>query len=106
MFRSVLAETEGAVDIARLLLDLLVVLGAAVLFGELAERIGTPAVLGEIIGGIIIGPSVLGWVELTGDRGVSIEVLAQVGVLLLLFLVGMEMDLIDLRVLRLATSVA
>ena len=67
------------------------------LFGELAERIGTPAVLGEIIGGIIIGPSVLGWVELTGDRGVSIEVLAQVGVLLLLFLVGMEMDLIDLR---------
>jgi Kef-type K+ transport system membrane component KefB len=107
MFRSVLAETEGAVDIARLLLDLLVVLGAAVLFGELAERIGTPAVTGEIVGGIIIGPSVLGWVELTGDRGVSIEVLAQVGVLLLLFLVGMEMDLIDLRrVGGVATAVA
>ncbi len=107
MFPSVLAETEAGVDIARLILDLLIVLGAAVLFGELAERIGTPAVLGEIIGGIIIGPSVLGWVELTGDRGVSIEVLAQVGVLLLLFLVGMEMDLVDLRrVGGVATAVA
>ena len=101
-----LASTEG-VDLARLLLDLLIVLGAAVVGGELAERIGTPAVLGEIIGGIIIGPSVLGWVELTGDRGVSIGVLAEVGVLLLLFLVGMEMDLIDLRrVGGVATSVA
>ncbi len=93
----VLAATEGTVDIARLLLDLLIVLGAAVLFGEIAERIGTPAVLGEIIGGIIIGPSVLGLVELEGERGVSLGVLAEVGVLLLLFLVGMEMDLVDLR---------
>ena len=45
--------------------------------------------------------------EFTGDRGVSIGVLAEVGVLLLLFLVGMEMDLIDLRrVGGVATSVA
>jgi Kef-type K+ transport system membrane component KefB len=102
----VLAATEG-VDLARLILDLVIVLGAAVLIGELAERIGVPAVLGEIIGGIIIGPSVLGWVELTGDRGTSIGILAEIGVLLLLFLVGMEMDLVDLRrVGAVATSVA
>ncbi len=101
-----LASTEG-VDLARLILDLVIILGAAVLLGELAERIGVPAVLGEIIGGIIIGPSVLGWVELTGDRGVSIGILAEIGVLLLLFLVGMEMDLVDLRrVGAVATSVA
>jgi Kef-type K+ transport system membrane component KefB len=107
MVWSVFAETEAGVDIARLLLDLLIVLGAAVLCGEIAERLGTPAVLGEIIGGILIGPSVFGLVELEGERGVSLGVLAEVGVLLLLFLVGLEMDLIDLRrVGAVATSVA
>ncbi len=107
MVWSVFAATEAGVDIARLLLDLLIVLGAAVLCGEIAERIGSPAVLGEIIGGIIIGPSVLGLVELEGERGVSLGVLAEIGVLLLLFLVGLEMDLVDLRrVGAVATSVA
>jgi Kef-type K+ transport system membrane component KefB len=107
MVWSVFAASEAGVDIARLLLDLLIVLGAAVLGGEIAERIGTPAVLGEIIGGILIGPSVLGLVELEAERGVSLGVLAEIGVLLLLFLVGLEMDLVDLRrVGAVATSVA
>lgn len=60
------AET---VDLARVLLDLLVVLAAGKLAAELAERLRVPAVLGEIVAGIAIGPSVLGLVELSGDRG-------------------------------------
>ena len=51
-----------------------------------------PAVLGEIVAGIAIGPSVLGLVEVSADRGVSIGVIAEIGVLLAVQ-VGMEMDL-------------
>ena len=52
--------------------------------------------LGEIVAGIVVGPSVLGLVELRGDRGVSLGVVAEIGVLLLLVQVGMEMDLAEL----------
>lgn len=95
------------VDLARLLLDLLVVVAAAKLAAEGAERIGIPAVLGEIVAGTIIGPSVLGLVEVSGERGVSLGMLAELGVLLLLVHVGMEMDLAELgRVGRASMAVA
>src|SRR6187402_159697 len=89
------AATE-TVDLARLLLDLLIVLVAAKLAAEVAERVRLPAVLGEIVAGIVIGPSVLGLVELGGERGVSLTTLAELGVLLPLLPVGMEMDLGEL----------
>ena len=91
-----LASTE-AVDLARLLLDLLIVLAAAKLGAELAERLRVPAVLGEIVAGIVVGPSALGLIEFGGERGISLAVLAEIGVLLLLLSVGMEMDLVELR---------
>ena len=91
-----LAAAEG-VDLARLLLDLLIVLFVARLAAELAEQLRIPAVLGEIGAGILIGPSALGWIELTGERGVSLGIIAEIGVLLLLLQVGMEMDLTELR---------
>ena len=62
-------------DLARLLLDLLVVVAAAKLAAEGAERLGVPAVLGEIVAGILVGPSVFGLVELGGERGVSLGLL-------------------------------
>ena len=96
-----------AADLARLLLDLLIVLVAAKLAAEAAERVRVPAVLGEIVAGLVIGPSALGLVELTGERGVSLGVLAELGVLLLLVQVGMEMDLAELgRVGRASLLVA
>ncbi len=96
-----------SVDLARLLLDLLVVIAAAKLAAELVERTGIPAVLGEIVAGIVIGPSALGLVELGSQRGVSLGVLAEIGVLLLLVQVGMEMDLAELgRVGRASMLVA
>ena len=98
---------SDAVDIGRLLLDLLIVLVAAKLAAELAERIQVPAVLGEICAGIVIGPSGFGLIKLTGGRGVSLSLLAEVGVLLLLLTVGMEMDLVELgKVGRASTLVA
>ena len=53
---------------------------------ELAERLRIPAVLGEIAAGIAIGPSALGLVDLQDARGVSLVLLAELGVLLLLLL--------------------
>lgn len=87
---------ETGVDLARLLLDLLIVIVAAKALAELAERARVPAVLGEIVAGVLVGPSVLGLVDLDGSRGVSLSMLAEIGVLLLLLQVGMEMDLGEL----------
>lgn len=90
-----IASSE-AIDLARLLLDLLIVLAAAKLAAELAERVKLPAVLGEILAGVLIGPSGLGLIELSEARGVSLAMFAEIGVLLLLLQVGMEMDLAEL----------
>jgi Na+:H+ antiporter len=83
----------GGVDIARFFLALAAILVAAKLLGELAERIGQPAVLGELVAGVLLGGSVLGVVPSEGAPGELIHVLAQLGVLLLLFEIGLETDL-------------
>lgn len=76
--------------ISELLIALLVIFAAAKLFGELAERIGQPAVLGEMIGGIVVGVSGLHWID---AHDPVLHVLAEMGVLLLLFLIGLETDI-------------
>jgi len=73
----------------RFLLALAAALVAAKLLGELSERLGQPAVLGELLAGVLLGPSVLGLVPLSG----GIFLLAEIGVILLLFEVGLETDL-------------
>lgn len=73
------------------ILNLLLVLIAAWAGGSLAQRIGYPAVLGELLIGIIVGPALLGWLP-GGETYVGLEVLAHVGVLLLMLYIGMEID--------------
>jgi Kef-type K+ transport system membrane component KefB len=77
-------------EIAELLLALLAIFAAAKLFGELAERIGQPAVLGEMVGGVVIGVSGL---RLINPHDPLLHVLAELGVLLLLFLIGLETNI-------------
>ena len=77
-------------DISQFLLALIAIFVAAKLFGELAERVGQPAVLGEIIGGIIVGVSGL---HLVDPHDQTIHLLSELGVLLLLFLIGLETNL-------------
>src|SRR4051794_8015478 len=90
-------------DITHVLRDILVVLVAAKLAAELAERVGIPAVVGEIIAGILIGPSLLGLVG--GDD--VLRTLGEIGVILLLLDVGLEMDLAELgKVGKASTLVA
>jgi len=90
------ADAAGGVDVRRVLLEILVILIAAKAAAEVAERIKVPPVLGEIVAGVLIGPSVLGLVEATGPGSGALRVLAEIGVILLLLEVGMEMDLREL----------
>ena len=90
-------------DVTDVLLDILVVLVAAKVAAEIAERINVPAVVAEIVAGVIIGPSVLSLVG--GDE--TLKVLGELGVILLLLGVGMEMDLGELGAVgRASMSVA
>ena len=85
-------------------LDILIVLVAAKLAAELAERLKFPPVVGEIIAGIVIGPSALGFIS---GRGDVLRTLGEIGVILLLLEVGMQMDLRELRAVgRASLSVA
>lgn len=77
-------------SVERFLLLLAVVLVAAKVLGELAERIGQPAVIGELLAGVLLGPSVLGFVDPTLP---ALHLFAEIGVVLLLFGIGLETDL-------------
>lgn len=81
---------HGAADI---LLSLFVVFVAARIGDELAQRMRMPGVVGEIVAGALLGPSLLSWVH----PGVVLDALAEVGVVFLLFAVGLETRLVDLK---------
>jgi Kef-type K+ transport system membrane component KefB len=78
------------VSVAALLAALIAIFIAAKLFGELAERLGQPAVLGELIGGMIVGVSGL---RLVDPHDVTLHLLSELGVILLLFLIGLDTNL-------------
>ncbi|HEX7292318.1 MAG TPA: cation:proton antiporter [Conexibacter sp.] len=92
------AAAEG--DLAGVLLDLFVILLAAKLGDELLKRLGQPAIVGEILAGVLIGPSVLGWVE----PNEVFRVFAELGVVFLLFWVGLETRLSDMRAVGAAAT--
>ncbi len=91
-------------ETAEFLKLLVLMLGAAKLFGFLAQKVGQPAVLGELIAGVVVGRSILGLID------PSIEVfrlLSELGVIILLFSIGLETDLAALiRVGAASTMVA
>ena len=89
-------------EIVNLLIQLGVMLLAARLFGELARKLHQPMVVGEILAGVILGPSILGTINmdlydllfpLNGDSGIVLEGIISVSVVLLLFIAGMEVEL-------------
>ena len=82
------------------LVELMVILIAAKVGAEVMARLNQPAVIGELLIGAVIGASVLGWVG-HGD-GELLSTLAEIGVILLLFEVGLETDLRSF--VRLGTS--
>jgi Kef-type K+ transport system membrane component KefB len=69
-------------------LSLLIVLLAGRIFAELATRLQAPSVIGELFAGVVLGPSLLGWIAPTE----AIRLMAGIGIILLLFEVGLETD--------------
>ncbi len=99
-------------DLPRLLLQLLVVLAAARAFGWLARRVGQPRVIGEMVAGLALGPSIFGALApalaarvFPADGLAPLAALAHVGVLLFLLVVGLRLDLGALR-MRAGAAVA
>lgn len=74
------------------LLQLLGILIASRIFAELAVRLKSPSVIGELLAGVALGPSLLGWIEPTQ----TFRLLAEIGIILLLFDVGLETDIMQL----------
>jgi Kef-type K+ transport system membrane component KefB len=70
-------------------LHLLLILLTARVLAEVAVKLNMPAVIGELLTGILLGPSLLGWM----DASLAIKLMAEIGIILLLFEVGLETDL-------------
>ncbi|MCI0399088.1 MAG: cation:proton antiporter, partial [Chloroflexi bacterium] len=93
-------------DVLVLLIQVAVLLLAARALGEIAQRLGQPAVVGEILAGIVLGPSFLStllpglgqWlVPQTAVQGYLLEVVSLLGVMFLLLITGLETDLVLIR---------
>jgi Kef-type K+ transport system membrane component KefB len=69
-------------------LQLMVLLLTARLFAEVSARLSVPSVIGELMAGVVLGPSLLGWLS----PGEIFRLLAEIGIILLLFEVGLETD--------------
>ena len=94
----------GADPVASLLIALVAIFVSTKLLGELAQRIGQPAVLGELLAGVLLGGSVLGIVD---PSNAVLAAMAQIGVLVLLFETGLHTELQSLlNVGKSATTVA
>jgi Kef-type K+ transport system membrane component KefB len=100
-------QTGEGVRTEHFFLVLVAILAGAKLFGEIAERIGQPAVLGELIVGVLLGSSVLGIVPAGGPINEIVHLLAEIGVAILLFEIGLETDVREMfRVGAAASTVA
>jgi Kef-type K+ transport system membrane component KefB len=78
----------------KFLLDLVLLLGAASIGGWLSGLIKMPKVLGQIVIGIILGPTVLGWLN---GQNEMIHTMSEIGVIFLMFLAGLETDINELK---------
>jgi Kef-type K+ transport system membrane component KefB/nucleotide-binding universal stress UspA family protein len=103
------AEGKGGASEAVLIAQILLLIVAGRLLGEAMLRIGQPAVMGQLLAGILLGPSVLGilWPDAqhflfpkVPEQKAMIDGLAQFGILMLLLLAGMETELSLVRSVR------
>ena len=79
------------------LLFLAIIMNSTKILGLFTRKIHMPAVVGALVAGVILGPSCLNLITLTGDTGVFLEQMAELGVILLMFNAGLETDLSELK---------
>ncbi len=96
------AQTESL--LLRMLVQLAVIIVASLLGARVAQWFRQPAVVGEIAAGLLLGPSLFGWLFPTAAQAIFapetaqvMQILSQIGLILLLFLVGLEFDFGHLR---------
>lgn len=89
---NVLKRSNKIMESYRIFLDLAIIMIFSKFFGLLARKLKAPQVVGEIIAGLLIGPSVLGLVNQTD----FLSQMAEIGVILLMFSAGLETNLKDL----------
>ncbi|MEN6360888.1 MAG: cation:proton antiporter [Smithella sp.] len=96
-------------DLILLMLSFSILLFVAIVFGRLAQKLGMPKIVGELLGGIVFGPTVLGtffpetqnWLFSSSDSIlVSRDVLIKFGAILLLFIIGLEINLSKIKELK------
>jgi Kef-type K+ transport system membrane component KefB len=95
------------VNLARLLLQIAVILALCRLLRGVLGRLGQPPVIGEIIAGLLLGPSFLGWIApawyaelFPPDSLPALNSLSQIGLVLFMFLVGLRLDLREVAAFR------
>ncbi|MFQ5888852.1 MAG: cation:proton antiporter [Gemmatimonadota bacterium] len=87
-------EAEDGLRVRDVFFVLIAILLLGKLFGEFAERRGQPAVLGELVAGVVLGSSLLGVVPpFDTPTGEIVQIFAEIGVAILLFEIGLETDL-------------
>lgn len=105
------AQTAGnsllanlAHPLSLLLLQIIAIVLIARGLGALFTKMGQPAVIGEMLAGVLLGPSLLGWLApqasafvFPADSLGTLQLLSQVGIILFMFIVGMELNLESLR---------
>src|SRR4030095_14419831 len=90
--------------LSRLFLQLLIIIGASGMVAWIFTRCGQPAVVGEMVAGILLGPSLFGLLAPNAFHFIfapssldALRLLSQIGVCLFLFTVGMELDVSEVR---------
>jgi len=86
--------------LATLLAQIITIIVVARIFGWICNKIGQPTVIGEIIAGIVLGPSLVGWyfpefsaTLFPASSLGNLKFLSQIGLILFMFIIGMELDL-------------
>ena len=99
--------------LALLLLQIAVILAVCRLLHGIARRIGQPSVIGEIVAGLLLGPSFLGWIAPSLYEGLfpaaslpMLNGLSQIGLILFMFVVGLHLDLAEVYTLRRTAGLA
>ncbi|PYK50955.1 MAG: cation/H(+) antiporter, partial [Verrucomicrobia bacterium] len=90
--------------LSRLFLQLLIIIGASGVVAWIFTRCGQPAVIGEMVAGILLGPSLFGLLAPNAFQFIfaassldALRLLSQIGICLFLFAVGMELDMSEVR---------
>lgn len=86
-----IGPSASAVEAAKFLLTIVLVLVSVKVAGDLSVRFGQPSVFGKLLVGLIVGPSLLGWIQ----PSAMLSEFSEVGVIMLMFIAGLETDLIE-----------